>query len=113
MSEDRKPWEETWMVGPNGDDVGMPLEHGRVTVAFGPMAEDDARLAAAAPDLARALLAVEWSGVSGYHRVPGCPSCGSPQSSMKHDKHCELDAALRKAGIIRDIPTHSNEENNA
>jgi hypothetical protein len=63
-----------------------------------------ARLAAAAPDLARALLAVEWAA---EHPAVGahCPMCnGFPPGVAEaspggHRAGCALDAALRKAGV--------------
>ena len=66
------------------------------------------QLASAAPDMARVLLAVEWSGstptATGPH--PTCPSCAGMQPHPSRDagprgghrKDCALDAALRKAG---------------
>ena len=52
------------------------------------------RLAAAAPDMARVLLAVEWGGQCrsyGSH----CPSCLNYWSEgEKHEPDCLLDAAL-------------------
>lgn len=58
-----------------------------------------ARLAAAAPELARALLAVEagsWKchACSGF--THGDPGLGKPKN---HEPWCALDAALRKAGV--------------
>jgi hypothetical protein len=64
---------------------------------------DVATLAAAAPDLVRALLAVEWGDGT------RCPSCGTKSGLSctyeecdgvhTHATNCELDAALRKAGV--------------
>jgi hypothetical protein len=106
-----KPHEETWEA--REDSVYCPAT--RTTVAFGPMDEDTARFVAAAPDLARVLLAVEW------HRVliQGdeawvCPSCGNERldpgdeeklpalvaaGMLGHRPDCALDGALRKAGV--------------
>ena len=60
-------------------------------------------LAAAAPELVRALLAVEWKGVEDYDPVAACPACGGhpPLGNLpgRHEPDCALDAALRKAGV--------------
>lgn len=58
---------------------------------------EQARLASAAPDMARALLACEWAGrvVDGVHCA--CPLCDNV--APDHLPDCALDAALRKAGI--------------
>lgn len=57
-----------------------------------------ARLAAAAPELTRALLAVEWSGRERYESWPACPVCEAGEGG-RHADDCALDAALRKAGV--------------
>jgi hypothetical protein len=51
----------------------------------------------AAPDLVRALLKVEWRGISVCE--PACPACGEFEDDGKHAANCQLDAALRKAGV--------------
>ena len=70
------------------------------------------RLAAAAPDMARVLLAIEWVDTSGEYQER-CPSCqcrtelppdGRVGALVKlhpgeHSASCELVAALRKAGL--------------
>ena len=54
-----------------------------------------ARLASAAPDMARVLLAVEWWGeVDGE---PTCPCCD--HAATEHHPECDLDLSLRKAGL--------------
>lgn len=75
--------------------------------------EDDcerAKLAAAAPELVRALLAVEWGGVQ-IGQVHHCPACGGAERHcydfdgclMREDVDstpgCPLDAALTAAGF--------------
>lgn len=54
-----------------------------------------AQLAAAAPDMARVLLAIEFR--------PTCPMCGGrvyrDGQPPTHEQDCFLDAALRKAGL--------------
>lgn len=69
------------------------------------------RMASAAPDMARVLLAVEWTNSDDEDM---CPSCGglNPAEEAKrrwprhpdagtvgHAPDCALDAALRKAGV--------------
>lgn len=111
-----KPWEETWeyeragsMRMPDGDAHFGPLA--------GDVSEDNvarARLASAAPEMARVLLDTEWSGWDGENGM-ACPSCGAPAwvPPIRHDADgkyvghtegthrpdCPLDSALRKAGI--------------
>lgn len=70
----------------------------------GPTAyESRARLAAAAPDLVRALLRAEWNGARHDLVEKVCPDCGAyagwATDSHKHHARCDLDAALRKAGF--------------
>lgn len=71
-----------------------------------------ARIAAvaAAPDLVRALLAVEWVEVVASHgEEPGweCPQCSRFYSGKErpinkpHFGSCALDAALRKDQLLR------------
>lgn len=100
-----KPWEETWHVGQLGveDEDGVPVL-ADVFEVFGAV---DARLAAAAPDLVRALLAVEWSGRPGDAH---CEWCGAPAEDRytrdgwtpigEHEDDCPRQAALRKAGVL-------------
>lgn len=118
-----KPWEETWFAE----------SCARLTRADGPdpqwgdrrhvadVAEDSderARLASAAPDMARVLLAIEWAG-GRPEGPPECPSCRADEyedvivgptthdaagryigyRKREHEPDCALDAALRKAGV--------------
>lgn len=91
-----KVWEEEWAA--NWDvDYAVTLERngarfGTVS-AGGPDGVLRARLAAAAPDMACVLLAVEWSSES------ACPICQAYEYEGKHKPDCALDAALRKAGV--------------
>ncbi len=91
----KKPWDETWtasgtmVVGKDGWDVLDPWA--RVDALA------RARLAAAAPDLVRALLAVEFATYDGAESW--CPWCSSYGVSS-HDPDCLRQAALRKAGVI-------------
>ena len=87
--ESQKPvpvWHETWEAV--GDMVMMP--------DFGP---ERVRLMAAAPDLARALLAVEeeMSRVESYCYVCGTLTCEGKVAA--HAPDCILDAALKRAGV--------------
>jgi hypothetical protein len=127
-----KPWEETWGMERRGWGVRFAPEDEilKLPTSTDPatdLAKEEGRntLAMAAPELARALLAVEWSGVtlSGYDEWDdACPACGAdapftrvvPARRVdayarieahevtvggKHDDDCELDAALKKAGV--------------
>jgi hypothetical protein len=111
-----KPWEETWEVTERNGGHRLHVEgEEEFATVWGPKDDHRARLAAAAPELARVLLAVEW------HRVLiqdedayVCPSCGNerldPGDEVKlavlvehgmlgHRPGCALDGALRKAGV--------------
>ena len=94
---ERKPWDETWEVGRSGIETenGIPV----LIDELGVFDAADARLAAAAPDLVRALLAVELAP----GRAPGvdeeCPWCGSIEGQT-HAADCLRQVALRKAGVI-------------
>jgi len=67
------------------------------TYELGNEAMDFARLAAAAPALVRALLAVEWDD---YEGCPCCPSCNEARDGNGHDSGaCPVDAALTRAGF--------------
>jgi len=57
-------------------------------------AQQRARMAAAAPALARALLLAEW----GDKNIPRCPSCDAPDDSG-HEVDCPVDVALKQAGF--------------
>lgn len=111
----RKPWDETWHAVIGGHTGGCDKwregkwtfsavdgEPGWCTDGQQPgygIPGNVARLAAAAPDLVRALLAVELAP----GRVPGvdeeCPWCGSVEG-QSHAADCLRQAALRKAGVI-------------
>jgi len=94
------PTQETWRIGTedptalNATVPGDPIEHW--IADFDDLRDDNAandiaraRLASAAPDMARVLLAVEWK------LRTWCPSC---EEYEEHGPDCSLDAALRKAG---------------
>jgi hypothetical protein len=90
-------WEETWVhVRDEVDGDMVRLGEQTLMVDDGP----SAALIAAAPNLVRALLEVEWVEYEG----PGsaiCPACKLGRVDWAADAHapgCELDAALRKAG---------------
>lgn len=110
-------WLETWSVD-HGDDlpvallssgrpgVNAPLGIGSMAPpAYQPVGADDvarAQLAAAAPDLARALLKVEWRGESrGCEVCVGCQveAPYEPKPGEPHESDCFADAALTKAGF--------------
>ena len=113
-----KPWEETWDRSGRFVDklVDGGVVVGRVLVctdhAPGASDTDRATLAAAAPDLYRALDALEWIVIfdeAGNEMRHECPSCdgASPawvrdaggvwQGHVGHREGCALNAALRKA----------------
>lgn len=60
-----------------------------------------AKLASAAPEMARVLLDIEWSA----RDATMCPSCNGDVApayagaTFGHSLACELDAAIRKAGL--------------
>lgn len=106
-----KPWEETWTVveipKPSGIAADWPTEY-QVESEHVPMLDMSdlahATLQAAAPELVRALLAVEWGGE--FRRVSNavgvmCPACHArpDQHGKVHKPTCLIDAALRKAGV--------------
>ena len=96
---DKKPWEEAWRALGGGIVCG-DMTPDSWSCAFwhpsGPIDERAARarLAAAAPDLARALLSVEWEDYSGR-----CPWCSAIRGA-DHRADCERQSALKKAGVI-------------
>jgi len=99
---ERKVWEEEWILV--GVRAGTLITTPNGWIMSGLMAqpenESTCRLASAAPDLVRALLAVEA-------RESQCPVCDAEcywddnlSNLIKpHTKDCALDAALRKAGV--------------
>lgn len=92
-----KPWEEKWELLGGADSGTIFVDR----VSRGAM--DDparARLASAAPLMARALLAVEWAyqvGVDG-EGIYFCRWCEGFRDEG-HYPDCELDQALRAAGV--------------
>lgn len=100
-------WEETWTAEPENDEpdslwMVLDSESPRCLVAD-TISEAQSRLIAAAPDMARVLLEVEWSAQNQYGQAQ-CPSCrgdeykdGEPRTG--HEEHCALFAALQKAGV--------------
>ena len=99
-----KPWEETWRALGGGIVCG-DMTPDSWSCAFwhpsGPVDERTARarLAAAAPDLVRALLAVEWIYQGHETGERECPWCMS-EEWQPHAEDCVRQAALRKAGVI-------------
>lgn len=97
MSYD-KPWEEDWYPD-FGDDENDPvvMRSGDDSVQAAWIEnEQRAKLLAAAPDLARALLEVEWAE---DETGPYCPSC-LRWRKKGHADDCATAAALRKAGVL-------------
>lgn len=137
MTDAPKPWEtESWIAfdsDDDGDDFGI-YRSDVVTNEGGTMARDyvldrgmlpeDARLAAAAPEMARLLLSLEWAGWNqeGDDPADACPACyqGPPRTITKparridaytrieasqetlggHRHDCALIGVLRKAGVL-------------
>lgn len=111
-----KVWEEKWLAKQDqqidawdlveDDDYGdhNVLAHRGMFITNHDDGYDEARckLAAAAPDMARVLLALEWSGMA-WDSSGGslrCPSCRSQDViGKRHAPGCALDDALRKAGV--------------
>jgi hypothetical protein len=108
-----KPWEEAWDAEDHCDvdefyGAGVQLVPWQLylvdTEECHPFSQlkARARLASAAPDLVRVLLAVEWGCPGRY-----CLSCGETEPGIDaegdrsggHAPDCALDLALRKAGV--------------
>jgi hypothetical protein len=107
-----KPWEEEWHAVGGGETTEFRIGHAvysatREEFVLSNTGPEEARLAAAAPELVRALLALEWSAWSRFAPdVATCPACmGSepgaraPETLEGHRADCIVDAALRKAGV--------------
>ena len=93
------PHEEAWYAekqalvrkrAPDVDSQFAFLEDAVESTDAGDVAR--ARLASAAPDMARVLLACEWADGG------RCPVCVGRPSTL-HDTACALDLSLRKAGV--------------
>lgn len=119
IAEATKPWEEDWY--PLEDTAGeldvyrdLDAEGSRTRVLASDNArpEDKARakLAAAAPEMARLLLEVQWTP-TGYDHEPCCPICSMSMPRRPEDrdearfphghaKDCTLLAVLKKAGVL-------------
>jgi hypothetical protein len=96
-----KPWDEMWSCSTE-DASHIDHPDGSQSSIDGVTDADAfarARLAAAAPDLARALLAVEWGGLTCYGSAAACPFCSEDQAYGKHAPECTLAAALKRAGV--------------
>lgn len=100
--------DETWCVD-------MSDLHNAVGFDGAEMHRARARLAAAAPAMARLLVDLEWGAdiCIGYDNITalGCPSCGGLQHdpgtradfdhhTVGHDPDCALVAVLRAAGVM-------------
>ena len=92
-----KPWEATWRVGRS---VLRTLYEGEADAPDEKLiglldTPEQARLASAAPDAVALLLKHEWKA-DDYG--PYCIECNTLRS-IGHRPDCELDIALRKAGV--------------
>jgi len=106
MEEIVKTLEESWLLK-DGDIVTSDGEC-VIEQSYTGKAPNEAeryQLAAAAPDMARVLIAIEWRYP--YEHGGVCPACDcfnpdgdAPIGYAKgHEEDCPLDAALRKAGV--------------
>lgn len=92
-------WMETWAYD---DRDGIDIASGHWATDW---TGQRAKLAAAAPQLVRALLAVEWGGMEPGMDGGGeacCPDCGNfhfVAGGPTHRDWCSVDAALTAAGF--------------
>lgn len=97
-----KPAEEQWRSAGTTLLIGdFPI--GTMCDVKGTLVDDDvarAKLAAAAPEMLRVLLQVEWEGgdCAGTSVCPACAADKYPENRRRHDA-CPLDAALTAAGF--------------
>jgi hypothetical protein len=119
----KKPTEETWdAVERAGGGWRLHPEGEEEIATFWDKEGERARLAAAAPELARMLVDIQWAGqIGGYEPEIGCPCCyADPPSEQKvparridawtrtepsvihrggHKRDCDLGKLLEKAGL--------------
>jgi hypothetical protein len=88
-----KPWEHDWHVDESGTLIRDERDY-RIAEAIEldvpPQEYGNAKLAAAAPEMARLLIEL--------HRHTLCPVCSELHTS--HADGCDLLAVLRKAGVV-------------
>lgn len=108
--------DEKWTIETDevGEYLALPDDNGFPVGVRGPWTHDgQLRIASAAPDMARVLLAIEWS--SSDEDGSECPSCHArayvppPRydadgkylgyTEGTHEPDCAWGAAIRKAGI--------------
>lgn len=102
-----KPHEETW-IDEGSDGTLLYRDEDGDDIEFGNIPDPDrARLAAAAPEMARLLLelAAKWvaeqNGGPCYFRCESCEfEVVKPGSAENHADDCRLVAVLRKAGVL-------------
>lgn len=104
-----KPWEEEWLAEEKGRYLQVKGGPCLAEINTGPNEPERFRLAAAAPDLVRALREIEWSGKDDRYVRPYCPACGGnepddryPRGTGGHEEHCVVYCALKKAGVYDD-----------
>lgn len=92
-------WDEEWRL--DGNDVYLGAVGPSLQAGFGDgLDRDRAKLAAAAPAMARLLLELEWAGHDPYADDYACPSCEWPQGRTKeHHPECAWLAVMRAAGV--------------
>lgn len=103
-----KPWEETWRanaIKDTTDNVDITTgNHERIFHSINDADESDAawarlQLAAAAPEMARLLLAMHERHSHG-RLSEWCPAPGCGVGAGGHEPDCALVAVLRKAGVL-------------
>lgn len=111
---ENKVLEETWevqryvveMKGDAGRQLGTFIDDADAP-EWPSCDRDRAQLAAAAPEMARLLIEVQWAGVLTYQYEGGgdpcCPVCEGEEP--RHEPDCKLVAVLRKAGVLEPGPT--------
>lgn len=90
-----KPWEETWEQHPRaggGARLYSDNHEEEWASSFGDDSNARVRLAAAAPEMARLLLELEWDHAE-------CNICGG---CHRHERNCRLRDVLVRAGVLED-----------
>jgi hypothetical protein len=101
----KKPIDQTWTAMQDGEFWIVDMPH---CVSSDTMGEDNAKLAAQAPDMARVLLGLATDGVlieTGSRQCPSCYVTWVPWKSglfpmPPHYSHCAIMKVLRDAGVV-------------
>jgi hypothetical protein len=97
-----KPWLETWSRCSGDVEVKYgTIDFDELLIDYSPdgYPETVAAIVAAAPDMCRALLAVERIAADDKPRCPFCWCSSKERGGDGHDDECVLDLALTKAGL--------------